>query len=232
MKPFFHPVPIACLVIALLGAVTSNVPMVVLGVIAAIASVGFLAARNAQSQHPADLESLSAESRAKLRPVKRLSDDIEGILVANQESPTIQIIGGEAKAESERLVGQVAKSLQSRDEFQRLLRGRYDAEKEIASARSRLEFAGESEKASLNAAIEARTLELDHYAEIEKHLTQIDVGVNQAEAALAEMKARLSLSASGERAASGSGDDLRETISRLKNLSSSYDEADQLLKGS
>jgi hypothetical protein len=166
-----------------------------------------------------------------LRPVKKLAADIEAVIASNPDSQTVRILGKEAKDEADRLFAEVVKSLLARDKLKRSLRGRYEAERDIAEARKSLEFAGEEEKTSLTNAIQARTLELGHYDEIEKQLKRIEVGVNQAEAVLAEMKARLSLSASSESAALGEGDDLRETIGRLKNLSASYEESAQVIEG-
>lgn len=232
MKPYLHPVPIACLLITVIGAVVGNLGMTIVGLIGAIAGVGFIAARHAQDSRGADQsDTLSNEGRTLLRPVKGLADEIATLIDTNKDSQTIRIMGGEALEESKGLLGQVVRSLQTRDELKRTLRGRYEAEKEIGDARMRLEFANGPEKESLDTAIAARTQELAHYGEIERHIKRIELSVNQAEAALAEMKARLAATASGEKEALGSGDDLRETIGRLKSLSASYDEAEQVIRG-
>ncbi len=232
MKQVLHPVPIACLLMAIGGAVMANVPFMVLALLCGIASVGFLSARTAQSGRALDpSESLGNEGRALIKPVQRLATDIEEIVKTNQASPSITVIGGEALAESSRLLNQVARSLTTRDELIRSARGRHEAEKELGQARMRLEFSQGEERTSLEAAIAARTSEISHYDEIGTHVKRIELGVHQAEAALAEMKARLSLSVSSDKAELDTGDDLRETLGRLKTLSKSYDEVDQIVRG-
>jgi hypothetical protein len=232
MKPFLHPVPLFALLMAVGGAVLANYAVVAVALIVGIASIGFLSARHVQAERGSDpAESLSQESRGLIRPVQRLQGEIEAIVNGSAESPTLVVIGREAIDEAGRLVRQVARSLQIRDELKRSLRGRYEAEKEIGQSRMRMEFASEEERKSLQSAIDARTQELAHYVEIEAHVRQIEAGVNQAEAMLAEMKAKLSMSLSQDRAALGNSEDLRESLGRMRSLSDSYTEAEQLVSG-
>jgi hypothetical protein len=232
MKVFLNPVPIACLLIALAGAAFGSTVTVVLGVVGMVASVGLLSARRAQFQVAQDQTfDLSPESRILLGPVKRLVAEIEKLIENNKESETIRILGAEARTEAGRLLSQVTTSLTTRDDLKKSLRGRYEADKELGKARMKLEFATSAEKAVLESAIAARTMELSHYDEIESFIRRVELGVTQAEAALAEMKAKLALSASGEKAALQPDQDLRETIARMHNLSTSYEEAEQLIRG-
>lgn len=232
MKPYLSPVPIGALLVAIFGAVTQNYAIVVAAILVAIAAVGFISARNVQAERSGDpAESLSQESRTLLRPIQRLSREVAALVEANKDSPTISVIGAEALAEATRMTAQVARTLQIRDDLKKALKGRYQAEKEIGESRMRLEFASATERVSLEAAIEARTAELGHYDEIGAHLRQIETGVNQAEAVLAEIKAKLSLNLSQDAAALGQADDLRDTLSRMRSLSNSYEEAENFLRG-
>jgi hypothetical protein len=231
MKPLMHPVPIACLLIAVLSGIMGNLPVMLLSLLAGVASVGLLSARAAQSGRAEHYEDLSAESRILLSPVKKLAADIETIIDTNKDSEVIRIIGAEALTESQKLQAQVAKSLSMRDDLTRTLKGRAVAERAVREAEAKLPSASEEEKESLTTLIQSRTMEIQHYGEIEKQVKRLEVGITQAEAALAEMKARLSLSASSERATSGEGDDLRATIGRMKNLNESYEESAQMIQG-
>jgi phage shock protein A len=62
-------------------------------------------------------------------------------------------------------------------------------------------------------------------------LERIELGLRQAEAALAEMRARLA-AAPLEAQTDAPGEDLRETVGRLKALGTSLEEAEEWLKGS
>lgn len=233
MKTLLHPIPIGAVLVAVLGAVLSNPAMVVLGLLVAVASVGLLAARGAQATRAADLgEGLSNEGRTRLQPVRRLVGEIDRIVQENAQSATVQIMGAEARAESQRLYDQVAKSLAQRDGLERSLHPRYEAQKALEAARARRESATGAEADSLDQAIAARTQELAQYDKAQAALQQIDVGVAQAEAALAEMKAKLAVSATGDQIATSNESDLRDSLSRMKSLSAGYDEADQVIRGS
>ena len=228
MKSLLHPVPIACLLIAIIGAVRSDVAMVAVSLIAGFAALGLLSARREASRSDSSRGNLSADSRMLLRPIKRLADELQEFVSTNSSSQIVQVIGAEVVAESQGLFKQVTTSLTTRDEFQRLLRGRYEADKEIGKARMKLEFSEGSDKSTIETTIEARTAELAHYDSIELNVRRIELGVHQTEAALAEMKARLSVSVSGEKVDFASADDVRASIERLKSLSKSYDEAERM----
>jgi hypothetical protein len=231
MKLFLHPVPIACLLLTIVGAIVGNLPMMALALLAGVASLGILSAREAQTQRPEHYHQLSPDGLTLLRPVKKLVADIEELIQANPDSQTVRILGTEAVAESQRLLSEVIKSLVARDKLKKSLIGRYAAEKDIEAAKKKLESADGTERESLTVAVQARTLEVAHYVEMDKQIRLIDISVNQAEAGLAEMKARLSLSASGEKAALGEGEALREMIGRLQNLSASYEESARVIEG-
>lgn len=231
MKSFLHPVPVACVLIAIAGAVLNNIPMVALALVCAVAGMSFLGARKARDEGPAAIEDLSSEARSRFRPLQRLVADIERIRAENASSQAVQILGAEALAEAQDLLGQVVRSLIARDHVKGLSRGRYAAEKEMSEARMRLEFAGESEKKALNATIEARTAEIGHYGQIDDSVKLIEVGLSQSEAILAEIKARLAVAATGERLADAPREGLRETIGRLQTIAATFDEAEQVIHG-
>lgn len=231
MKSFLHPVPIACVLIAIVGAVLNNIPMLALGMLCAVAGMSFIGARTARSETATATENLSSEARSLLRPLQRLVSDIERIRAENSASQAVQILGGEALADAQDLLSQVVRSLIARDHVKRLSRGRYAAEKERSEARMRLEFASEPEKRALNATIQARSDEIKHYDQIDASVKLIEVGLSQAEAILAEIKARLAVAVTGERLADAPREDLRETIGRLQTIAATFDEAEQVING-
>jgi hypothetical protein len=177
-------------------------------------------------------EEMDAESRSLYAPVRRLVDEIEEVVRSHRDSTVMKVIGGEALQEARRIREQVARALAVRDDLKRASRGRNVARSEADKLMARAEEAASTEeKLALLSAVEARKIEIGHYAIIDETVAKIDASVRQAQAALSEMKARLSVKATGEKAASAvEEDELRETIGRLKQLSISYDEAEQLLR--
>ncbi|HZH99330.1 MAG TPA: hypothetical protein VEX38_10195 [Fimbriimonadaceae bacterium] len=175
-------------------------------------------------------DELSPESRTLLRPIRKLHQELAQFVSSSDQSE-IRVIGAEALHESRTIVQHCVKLLQLRSEVRRSLQGKYAAETSLSELRASLESAsGESERASLQTAMEAREKEMAHYAEQEAALGNIEGQLRQAEAALSELKARLMLSAStGDEAANS--DELSGTLARLRSLSGSLDEAEELLRG-
>ncbi|AIE83866.1 hypothetical protein [Fimbriimonas ginsengisoli] len=232
MKEFVKPVPLAALLAGIVLFVLGQVPLGIIALIAWVATLALGAMRQTavlRAQDPTD--TLDPESRTMFGPIRRLTNEIEELVDRNKESAVIRTVGREAITEARRIRDQIARALAARGELKRTLRGRSSAEREVASLDERMSAAtSEEEKSSLAGAAEARKLEVSHYSTVEEALTRIDAGVRQAEAALSEMKARLTVGASGERAAAaGQDDELRATIGRLKALSVTYDEAEQVL---
>ncbi len=177
-------------------------------------------------------EEMDAESRSLFSPIHRLANEIEEVVDRNSDSTVMKVVGKEARDEAMRIHDQVAKALAVRDDLKRSLReknvSRAEADKLLAKAEAEQD---PSVRATLLSAVEARRIEQSHYQVVEDTIQKIDSSVAQAEAALSEMKARLSTKASGEKAMSATDDaELRDTISRMKTLSVSYDEAEQLLR--
>ncbi|MEZ0325197.1 MAG: hypothetical protein ACAH95_04775 [Fimbriimonas sp.] len=178
-------------------------------------------------------EEMDAESRSLFSPIRRLTNEIEEVVERNSDSTVMKVVGKEALDEATRIHDQVAKALGVRDDLKRSLRERNMSRAEGDKLLAKAEVEQDpTVKATLLSAVEARKMELSHYAVVEETIAKIDSSVAQAEAALSEMKARLSTKASGEKAMSATDDaELRDTISRMKTLSISYDEAEQLIAG-
>lgn len=206
-----------------------------LGLAAVLVVVAFFAGlRSTRKLRDADAETeaLRPESRTLLRPIRRLHEEIAALVDGAAKGSSVSMLGQEIVSESKRILDQAGRSLSVRDELVRAGKERYTAEKEVAELEVKLSSAATvAEHEALEGALTARRIELNHYSQIETTVTQIDGSLRQAEAALSEMKARLLVNATGERAAAGSDADLRETIGRVKALSISVDEAEQMLKG-
>jgi hypothetical protein len=234
MKEFTRPIPLVALMLGI-GLFLLGQP--ILGAIAFIVWVSILALgslrKTAELRAEDVADMLDPESRTLFAPVRRLTAEIEEIVSRNRDSAAIRTVGGEAETEARRIRDQIAHALTIRGELKRALRGQSLAERETNELGDRLKAAtSDEERAALENAVAARQLELQHYLTVQSTLVKIDGGVEQAKAALSEMRARLSVGASGERAAEAvDSDDLRDTIGRMKALSVSFDEAEELLRG-
>lgn len=227
----FLPAGAVLVVGTLLGLLLHQPVFILLGLVVAVGMVALMGMRQSMSHDSVvSLDDLPPEERTLLLPVKKAFQDLKQVVQENAGSATVQMLGKEAEAEAGRIFEQAAKSLRLRAELRKVLKGRYDAERDIQRLETQASSATEVEREALSSASEARKTELGHYTIIEENVAKIDAGLRLAQAALAEIKARLNVGASGEKLAENGGEELRESLARLKSISLSYDEAQQLLK--
>jgi hypothetical protein len=177
-------------------------------------------------------DEMDPESRSLYAPIRRLTDEIEEIVARHSGSAIMTVVGGEASQEARRIRDQIGKALSARSDLRKAIREKNLAQLEAERLKEKAAAAASAEdKVTILSALEAKQLEMTHYAEVEKVISKIDSGTAQAQAALSEMKARLSVKSASERSEGAAEEsDLRENISRLKSLSVSYDEAEELLR--
>ena len=153
------------------------------------------------------------------------------LVEAHKDSTTIRVIGAEALEESGALLQQAVKMVASAEAVRRALQGKASAENDIVDLENRVETAAtDQERETLQHGIEARKLEVERYAALDLQLSEIHAGLRQAEAALAEVKARLILVASKPEEVQAGDAELRERLGRLHALSDSLGESDALLE--
>lgn len=189
--------------------------------------------KGATTRSSDSVDGMDGDSRALFVPIKRLVGEIEEIVTRHQDGALMRTIGEEARTEAIRIREQIAKALAIRSDLKRARRGASLANQEIGRLQTAIATADEGEKPGLESTLAARQIELEHYASVNESIEAIDRAVKQAEAGLSEIRARLAVGVTGELTASSSADDnLRESLSRMKALSISVDEAEQVLRGS
>lgn len=226
------PLPLVFAVAAVLAFVLSQPA---LGAVLLVAWIGALAVEAMKAAGRRRLEdpteSMDPESRTLFGPIRRLAQQIEEEVASNQQSTSVKVVGAEAVEEARRIRQQSASALQIRGELKKALRTKSLTERDAKELEEKaIGAATEEEREALEAALAARKLELQHYTTVESAIARIDGGIRQAEAALSEMRARLAVSATQDKAELAQGDELRETVGRLKSLSLSYEEAEQMLR--
>jgi hypothetical protein len=231
MDLLFRPIP---LILALAAIVASALVNPALALLAAVVWTGLLLAasasrmRKVRASDPA--EDLRPESRTLLRPVRKLAEDLRTLVDRHPEASSIRVLGKEAIEEADRIVAQTARNLEMRERLRASLAGRHEAERDVqALGRKAEESDSPQEKLSLLSALEARRFELEQYGKVEEGIRRIDSSIRQAEAALAELKARLGAASGAEAVQLRPEDDLRESLARVKSLSVSVEETETLL---
>jgi chromosome segregation ATPase len=215
------------------GAILGRVELALLGILGAIGALAAISMRAAQERHAEqELESVHPQDRALLAPLRKLRREIRAIVEAQKGNVAVAVIGAEAEAEADRIIRQSAELLRLRRELRKANTAASAAAREIDELKKEAGAAvSEAEAEALRSALAARELEQAHLARAGDALERIELGLRQAEAALAEMRARLA-AAPLEAQTDAPGEDLRETVGRLKALGTSLEEAEEWLKGS
>jgi hypothetical protein len=231
MKAFLRPIVIPWLAVTAAGAVFGQPLVVAGGLVATAFALMVTVMRDVRARREElGLDSLSPQDRSKLVPIRRLREQLEALVAGNRGSPSLAVIGPEAVEESRRIFAQCVSLLQLQRQIRDALREQ-NADAEVRSLEAKVEAAAsEGERAALQSALDARRLEASHFAKMKEALQTAEGGITQAEAALSEIKARLSVAVTDDALSDTSSDDLRETLGRLKALSKGFEEAEMFLK--
>ena len=230
MRLVTRPIPLALAAIALLGLVFGVYAVAALGALGWVATLAFLSFR-ASSERRHD-SAISAEGRAMLRPIKDLRNDIAGYVSSFSDRPRISVIGGEALREADTMIAHAERLVDVHDDLIKSLSGRSAAEEELARLKERRESSASSEESeSLGSAVAAREAEIGRYRSAEDALRHLTENLREAEAALSEIKARLASVAVSAQTDDLGTDDLAGMVSRLRTLSTSFDEAEEMIEG-
>lgn len=229
MRAFRLPAIIGVL-IAIIGGVINAPALVGAGVAVTLASLAVGALRQSKNLHTGvPGEDLRPETRARLKPLTRIHNEIQLLVDATPKSNEMRTMAQIALQESAQSLKDAEKMLAGREIVQKILRGKLEAQKDADDLQSRLNAAPDGEeRTTLEQALNARRSELTHYEQADKAITQIDQSLEQIEAALAELKARLSIALASPDLEQET--ELDGTVNRLKSLSGSFDEVEEFLK--
>lgn len=122
MKALTHPIPVLALAVAVGAAILSNLPLMLLGVLVAVASVGLIAAKASQESRSVNpLVDLPNDSKIRLRPVRINADRIEALVEGNATSQIIEISGKQALETAKSVLAGSAVLTQRRSDLGRLI---------------------------------------------------------------------------------------------------------------
>lgn len=230
MNLLTRPLSLALAAVAVLGLVFGQPAIAALGAVGWVAFLAFYSMRAAATKrHDSEI---SAEGRMMLRPIKELREDIAGYVRSFSDRPEISVIGGEALREADALIAHAERLVDVRDDLMKALKGRTVAKRELARLRKRAKSsASEKESQSLRSAVEARETEIERYEAVDAAMRSLVSNLHEAETALGEIKARLATGAVGAQAVGLETDDLAGMVSRLRSLSTSFDEAEDMMEG-
>lgn len=226
MKLFFGPVQIVGLLFTVAGALLRQPAIAALGVIMWIGGVATSSMRQSSERHTGIK---SRHGRYLLQPIQKLHDDIRKIVEENKGNATVSVIGQEALSESGELLKRATALAELLHDSRSATTSLTEAKKELAEVQEKLDAStDESQRQTYHLAIDARQSEVEQY---EKLLRSIDTAKGRlmdAEVALTAIKAQLAASVMGGSTDGLAEEDLGGMVGRLKSLSSSLDEVEEM----
>lgn len=226
MKLFFGPVQIVGLLFTVAGALLRQPAIAALGVIMWIGAVATSSIRQSSERHTGIK---SRHGRYLLQPVQKLHDDIRKIVEENKDNATVRVIGQEALTESGELLKRATALAGLLHDSRAATTSLTSAKHELLELQNKLSAStDEAQRETYQLAIDARQSEVDQY---EKLLRSIDTAKGRlmdAEVALTAIKAQLAASVMGGSTDGLTEEDLGGMVGRLKSLSSSLDEVEEM----
>lgn len=229
-KYFKNPISLAGVAFLGLGLVFSQFLFVMFGLTAVVGGLLHQSFKVANEEDSKEALDLHPDDRILLKPFTKMRDDLRQTIESGKGHSGVQVVGTEALAEAEELIVRVHNLIVHRRNLRRTLGRKSDTNKSIANLNQRLaEATSQSEKDALQAAIDARTEEKEQYIKVEETIARIDSRISQAEAAMAELQARLSVGATTMAQGSADQGALDDLTTRLKTLATSFEEAEEAL---
>lgn len=232
MRALLGPGQYLGIAIAVGAVLLKSIPLVLIGATIWVGAVAVAVIKSGGSDsqrapHPSELD---AETRMALKPILALRDQLAALSSSSGGSADVSVIAKEAVAEANLLIDHAQKLAERRVALRRSLRERAEAELALSKLEQSLAAATtDGERSSIQAAIAARHEEIGHYADAERAVEQINSKLREAEASLSELKAKVS-AATAARSGDLDHEEVGDLITRLKSLSRSFDEAEELLQ--
>jgi hypothetical protein len=226
MKLFLGPAQIIAILIAIAGLVVRQPAVAALGVVLWVGAVAVSSMRNSslrQSGHE------SQQGRSLLQPIQKLHDEIAKLVSDNKQHATVSVIGNDALKESAELLRRASAFAALLHESRSAPKSMADAKRELEALERRLTASGDaSQRESLALAVQARQEEVEHYERLIRTIEGAKQRLKDAEAALSAIKAQLAAAAVGGSTDGLDTEDLGGMVGRLKSLSASIEEVDEM----
>ena len=228
-KYFTHPFTLGMIALLVAGGILRMWPLLLIG---GFGLVGSMALRSMkESSALRDIDDVSEDSKRLLKPLKSQMEDIEKIIADNSERPIVSVIGKQALQEGQSIVNHADRIVAAYEKLKGTIKAQNAAKVELQDLERRLELAeSEAESAALEMAIHAKAKEIERYEFAQEAIDKLESKIREADAAMTEIKARLASTAVAPQAYSLDSGEIEGMVSRLRSLSESFDETQQMLE--
>jgi len=225
------------LALACIGVGCLLLGQVVVGVVAlsASAAVVLVATKKGGAANPPSVPTaneVSTPSKMRVKPIVKLREQVVALIEANKSNPVVAAMSFDTQNEVDAIVLRAMELLEAKRKLQRLSASVYPSRSAVETLENKvLRSTDASAKVSLEQALNTRREELRILEDIEAETHRLDANLDEAEAALAELRTQLLkvVAASPEQQASEEMDPLSGMTDRLRRISTTMEESVEMV---
>lgn len=206
------------------------------GILALIASGGLLLYSFAKAKGTGPTvptsNDVSTPSKMRVKPIVKLREQVLSLIEANKSNPVVSAMAFDTQSEVDSIVLRAMDILDAKRRLQKLSASVYPSRAAVETLENKvLRSTDDTAKVSIEQALNTRREELRILEELEAEAHRLDANLDEAEAALAELRTQLLkvVAASPERQAVEEIDPLSGMTDRLRRISTTMEESVEMV---
>src|SRR5688572_16112826 len=174
---------------------------------------------------------VSTPSKLRIKPIVELREEIVGMIEAQRSNPVVSAMAFDTRTEIDSIVMRAVDILEAKRRIHKLAAQVFPSRAAVKALEDKLGWATGAAKDSVDQALTTRRNELNILEELEAETNRLDANLDEAEAALAELRSRLLkvVASSSEQAAAEEMDPLSGMTERLHRISSTMEESVEMV---
>jgi hypothetical protein len=174
---------------------------------------------------------VSTPSRMRVKPIVKLREEIVSMLESHRANPVISAMAFDTQVEIDSIVLRAVEILEAKRRIQKLAAQVFPSRAAVKALEDKLGWATGAAKDSVDQALQTRRSELEILEDLEAEGHRLDANLDEAEAALAELRSRLLkvVASSSEQAAAEEMEPLSGMTERLHRISSTMEESVEMV---
>jgi hypothetical protein len=180
------------------------------------------------------LDEVSTPSRARLRPIVKLREELIRLSAAHKDNPVVSAMASDMSETVDAIVIRSVQILEAKRKVQSMTSPAVRARAAVADLETRLQRETDPQtRESIEAALTARRAEVQTMSELELTAKRLEANLNEAESALAELRSQV-LSAVAQMSGHEAEEEIQpfsEITMRLRRVSATMDESVETVSG-
>ena len=209
-------------------------PVIGAVLLSAAGALSFLALKPQPAENGPEVPTsadVSTPSKMRIKPIVKLREEIVAMVESHKTNPVISAMAFDTRMEIDSIVLRAVDILEAKRRIQKLAAQVFPSRAAVKALEDKLGWATGAAKDSVDQALAKRRNELGILEELEAESNRLDANLDEAEAALAELRSRLLkvVASSSEQAAAEEMDPLSGMTERLHRISSTMEESVEMV---